>query len=105
MRCADKITASDDLALQQMPVAGQQSALLLAGNPCQFIVLEIILIQTVESEQSQITRQPAQVDVEYEAGTAQWLRSQSQQRADIQAFEHRIHADIIPVIHNVGEIV
>ena len=86
-------TVGEGRALEQADVAAQHDAMLGARYRQQFIVAIVVAIEAIEAEQTKISRQPAQMDVEDEARLAQRAWPQSAGVGEVEALEHRIDRD------------
>ena len=69
----------------------------------QFRVTAPVPVDGVEAEHAQVSREPAQVHVQYESGLAQSLAAYFQLRCHVERFEHGIDGDSIAVADYMGE--
>jgi len=94
---------SDDPMHEEASIAGQHDPAFLHAQARHLLVLKVVTVERVETEEPQKLGQGPEVGVGYEPYFAQWPFPDPQERADIECLELRIHADPIAVSDRVGE--
>ncbi|MNY51591.1 hypothetical protein D3C86_1871940 [compost metagenome] len=80
-------TVTDQPALEQFAVAGQHDALLASGYFGDLQIVEVIVVERIETGHAQQTGQAAEVGIGDEAQDPQRLLAHLEQGADVQALE------------------
>ena len=94
----------DRFVLQQGAVAGQDDASVALCDVGDLLVVVIVAVEAVETQQAQVARQPSEIGVDDEARYAQRCFAEPYQWADVQALEHGIDADAVAGLDDVGKI-
>ena len=85
----------DDLAHQELPVPGEEDALLVRGQTRQGRIPQVVVPEGVEAQQAQAPSQGTEMGIGEKARTPQGLRSQAQQGSHVEGLEHGVDRETV----------
>src|SRR3954447_12704244 len=104
IQCMHEAAMGDVAALEQLPVAREDNALLGLGDRSDLLIAIAIAVERVEAQHAQPPRQSTEVCVGDEADGPQRLRPDLEQLCNVEALELRINADVVTLFYPIRKI-
>src|SRR5215813_8662540 len=92
------------VAFEQSSVARQDDPTLHSRSRGQMCIITIALVRGVETEETQVASQPAEMRIRKEPWLAQRFGPYHRDRTDVEGLEYRVDRDSITVAYPVREI-
>ena len=89
---------------EEASIPRQKNPSFSTGDVRQLAIAAVVPIQRIEAGQAQVGGEPPQVCVQHETRLIDGPWPDPRERRDVDRFENRIHADPIPIFHDVGNV-
>jgi hypothetical protein len=73
--CPDVVAMGDRTALEKADIAGEEDTVIRRRDPHELWIVQVVLVQRVEAQESEVPRQPTQVDIGDELDGLKGLRT------------------------------